>query len=88
MVAAKIINKKTNYEKPKPFMFAYWCIVWSCKKEETKLEKAKKLLLKTTSTECYKALYEKDTINLKSIISKMEKLQVISKWKSKICQQN
>lgn len=39
----------------------------SCKKEETKLaNEAKKIAAeKPTSTECYKALYEKDTINLK-----------------------
>jgi hypothetical protein len=32
----------------------------------------KKIAAENPSTECYKALYEKDTINLKSIISKME----------------
>jgi hypothetical protein len=39
----------------------------SCKKEETKLaNEAKKIAAeKPISTECYKALYEKDTINLK-----------------------
>jgi len=39
----------------------------SCKKEETKLaNEAKKIAAETPiSTECYKALYEQDTINLK-----------------------
>ena len=39
----------------------------SCKKEETKLtEEAKKVIAEAPiSTECYKALYEQDTINLK-----------------------
>jgi hypothetical protein len=58
--------------------------------EEKTRNEAKKLLKNSTSTECYKALYEKDTINLKSIISKMEKLQVISnenrKYTNKISQ--
>lgn len=69
MAAAKIINKKKLIMKNLSLLcLLLTCIGFgSCKKEETKLlNEAKKIAAeKPISSECYRALYEEDTINLK-----------------------